>query len=176
MPTTFTATEPARMSRHAVAISRQVLIQAPPDAVFALVTAEDVLPRLLTGHGPLPGVVRTSDRSGPWDRPGSQRLVHMADGSTVREQVTRHEAPGQYAFRIWDFSHPLARRFVHDAHGTWQLQAVQGGTRVAWTYSFHAVNALAAIPLAGVGQTLWRNYMEVCLANVARLLLRPSVE
>ena len=42
------------------------------------VTAEDVLPKVLTGYGLLPAVVRTSGNTGPWDHPQSVRTVHRS--------------------------------------------------------------------------------------------------
>ena len=53
--------------------------------VFDFVAAEDVLPKVLTGYGLVPAVVRTSGNSGPWDAPGSIRTVHLAGVTTARE-------------------------------------------------------------------------------------------
>ena len=44
--------------------------------VFDFIVPEDVLPKVLTGYGLLPGVVRTSGNTGPWDSPGSPAHPH----------------------------------------------------------------------------------------------------
>lgn len=156
-----------------VAITRTAVIAAPPDEVFAFIAAEDVLPKVLTGYGPLPAVVGTSANTGPWDRPGSARLVHLADDTTAREQLTHHAAPTAFAYRVWDFGNPVVNSLATQARGEWEFEAVAGGTKVTWTYTFTARNAAAALPLSGITAVLWRGYMDVCLENTERLLV-PS--
>lgn len=161
------------MNRHEVSITREVLIPNSPEVVFSFITAEDVLPKVLTGYGPLPAVVRTSENTGPWDTPGSARLIHLADGSTVREQVTQYSRPGHFAYRVWEFGNPVVGRLATQARGEWTFAAVPGGTRVTWTYTFTARNGLTALPLSAITHTLWRGYMNVCLENSVRLLTLP---
>jgi len=76
-----------------IAATLEARIAAAALLVFDFVAAEEVLPKVLTGYGLLPAVVRTSGNTGPWDQPGSARTVHLADGSTAREQVTAYERP-----------------------------------------------------------------------------------
>src|ERR1700746_1587352 len=64
--------------------------------VFDFIVPEDVLPKVLTGYGLLPGVVRTSGNTGPWDSPGSSRTVPLADGATAREPVTAYARPRHF--------------------------------------------------------------------------------
>lgn len=158
--------------RYEVSITRSAVIPGAPDRVFAFIAAEDVLPKVLTGYGPLPAVVRTSGNTGPWDQPGSERVVHLADGSTAREQVTRYAAPADFAYRVWDFGNPVIRALASEARGEWVFRPVAGGTELAWTYTFTAHNAVASLPLSAITQWLWRGYMDVCLDNTARLLAR----
>lgn len=157
-----------------VAVTRQAVIPGTPDAVFKFIAAEDVLPKVLTGYGPLPAVVGTSGHTGPWDRPGSARVIHLADGSTVREQVTHHDGPRFFAYRVWDFGNPIVRRLADEARGEWTFVAVPGGTQATWTYTFRARNGWAALPLSGIAQLLWRGYMDVCLENAVRLMGGPE--
>lgn len=153
-----------------IAITQQALIPGTPDEVFQFIAAEDVLPRVLTGYGPLPGVLRTSGHTGPWDTPGSARLVHLADGSQVREQITHHKPPGHFAYKVWDFGNPIIRALATQAHGEWSFAPAPGGTQVNWTYTFTASNRLAALPLFAITHLLWRGYMQVCLDNTRRAM------
>lgn len=153
-----------------VAVTRQAVIPGKPEAVFRFIAAEDVLPKVLTGYGPLPAVVGTSQNTGPWDQPGSARLIHLADGSTLREQVTHHDGPRFFAYRVWEFGNPIVRRLAEEARGEWTFVAVPEGTQVTWTYTFSAKNGWAALPLSGIAQVLWRGYMDVCLDNAVRLM------
>jgi hypothetical protein len=77
----------------------EIDVAAAIEVVFDFVSAEDVLPKVLTGCGLLPPVERTSGNTGPWDRPGSSRTVHLADGNTAREEVTAYARPTYFAYR-----------------------------------------------------------------------------
>lgn len=155
-----------------VSITRTALIPGTPEKVFAFIAAEDVLPKVLTGYGPLPAVTRTSKNTGPWDKPGSARVVHLADGTSAREQVTRYSSPNDFAYRVWDFGNPVVKTLATEARGEWRFTPTGDSTQVEWTYTFVAKNAAAALPLSGITQLLWRGYMDVCLDNTAKLLAR----
>jgi hypothetical protein len=133
--------------------------------VFDFVAAEDVLPKILTGYGMVPGVASTSDVSGPWDRPGSHRIVHLSDGSTAHEGVTHYDRPSYFAYRVSDPSFAL-KHLMTEARGQFWFEPANGGTRVKWTYSFQAKNWLTKLPLTLFVKSQWKGYMDVCLANV----------
>ena len=153
-----------------IAITREVTIPKPRADVFDVIAAEDVLPKVLTGYGPLPAVVATSGNTGPWDRPGSERVVHLADGSTLREQVTAYRRPGYFSYRVWAFDNAVINKLASGGRGEWIFTDVPGGTHVRWTYAFKRRSFLAGVPLSIVVHILWRGYMDVCLANTRRLL------
>jgi hypothetical protein len=161
--------EPA-LTAPTVAVTRRAVIPGTPAEVFSFIAAESVLPKVLTGYGPLPAVVGTSEHTGPWDRPGSARRVHLADGTTVREQVTAHDGPNFFSYRVWEFGNPIVRKLADEARGEWTFKAAPGGTEVTWTYTFTAKNRWAAIPLSGITHLLWRGYMDVCLDNSVRIM------
>lgn len=167
-----TTTQQGTMRLHEVSITRQAVIAGTPEAVFNFISAEDVLPKVLTGYGPLPAVVKTSENTGPWTVAGSARLIHLADGSTVREQVTQFEPSNRFAYRVWDFGNPLIRSVATGARGEWIFSPAPGGTLVSWTYTFTAKNVVTAVPLLGITQILWRGYMDVCLENSKRLMAK----
>ncbi len=163
-------TSETAMPAHEVAITRTIIIAEKPEVIFKFIAAEDVLPKVLTGYGPLPAVLRTSENTGPWTTPGSARLIHLADKSTVREQLTHYEPSQRFAYRVWEFGNPIIRSLATEARGEWTFTNVPEGTRVTWTYTFTAKNAATALPLSGITQLLWRGYMNVCLENTVRIL------
>jgi len=167
-----TKTQEGLMRSHEVSITRQAVIPGTPQAVFEFIAAEDVLPKVLTGYGPLPAVVKTSENTGPWTVAGSARLIHLADGSTVREQVTDFEPSKRFAYRVWEFGNPIISSLATGARGEWTFAPAAGGTLVTWSYTFNAKNGLAALPLSGITQILWRGYMDVCLENSKRLMAK----
>lgn len=158
------------MRTYETSITRQAVLPGPPEAVFKFIAAEDVLPKILTGYGPLPAVVKTSENTGPWTQVGSARLIHLADATTVREQLTMYEPSKRFAYRVWEFGNPIVRTLATGARGDWVFSAAPGGTLVTWTYTFTAKNAAAALPMSGITQILWRGYMDVCLENSKRLM------
>ena len=97
------------------AATLEARIAAPLLSVFDFIVAEDVLPKVLTGYGLLPAVVRSSGNTGPWDQPGSARTVHLADGSTAREQVTAYERPVYFAYARAALSGSVATHSLPEA-------------------------------------------------------------
>lgn len=129
--------------------------------------AEDVLPKVLLGYGPLPPVVGTSANTGPWDQVGSSRTVHLRGGDTTREEVTAFDRPAHFAYRVDRFSHAL-RHLTSEGSGEWWFEEGRGSTHVRWTYAFQARSGLALPPLVAFLRILWRGYMRVALEEVRR--------
>ena len=155
-----------------IKVTRQLFVPKKPDEVFKFIAAEDVLPKVLTGYGPLPAVIKTSGNTGPWDVVGSSRVVHLADKTTVREQLTHYNYSEYFAYKIWDFGNPIVKTLATGGRGEWTFIAAEGGTQVTWTYTFVAKNGLTAIPMSGIAQILWRGYMDVCLENTLRIMTK----
>ncbi|MDT0684189.1 SRPBCC family protein [Roseicyclus sp. F158] len=152
-------------SRLDVAVTLQALIPAAQDDVFRFVSAEDVLPKILTGYGLVPGVVSTSDVSGPWDRPGVHRVVHLADGSTVDEAVTTYDRPSYFSYRVSNPSFAL-KHLMTDARGEFRFVPEGADTHLTWTYTFRAKDDIRKLPLALFVRSQWRGYMDVCMRNI----------
>ncbi len=167
-----TSTLEGTMRTHEVSITRQAVIPGTPDAVFAFIAAEDVLPKVLTGYGPLPAVIKTSENTGPWTVVGSARKIYLADNTTVREQLTHYEPSKRFAYKVWEFGNPLVRTLATGARGEWIFSAAPEGTLVTWTYTFTAKNAATALPMSAITQILWRGCMDVCLENSKRLMTK----
>ena len=134
-----------------VAVTREIFVPHPIQEVFDFVTAENVLPKILTGYGMVPGVAFTSDVSGPWDRPG----------------LTHYDRPSYFAYRVSDPSFAL-KHLMTQARGEFWFQPADGGTKVKWTYTFQAKNGLAKLPLLLFVKSQWKGYMDRCLANVIK--------
>ena len=148
-----------------VAVTREAVVSHTIEDTFDFIAAEDVLPKILTGYGLVPGVGFTSDVSGPWDQPGSHRIVHLKDGSSVAEGVTDYERPAYFAYRVSNPTFALKHLMAY-ATGQFWLNTVPGGTNVRWTYTFHAKNWLTKLPLALFVNTQWKGYMDVCMKNI----------
>lgn len=156
-----------------IAVTREVFVPRAIHDVFDFVAAEDVLPKVLTGYGLVPGVAFTSDVSGPWDRPGSHRIVHLIDGSTAAEGLIHYERPSYFAYRVSNPSFAL-KHLMTEARGQFWFRAADSGTKLRWTYTFRAKNWLTKLPLTLFVKTQWKGYMDVCLTNVVNYFAKPS--
>ncbi len=140
-------------------------VRVPVQDVFGLVTAKDVLPKILLGYGPLPGVASTSENTGPWHVPGSFRRVHLKNGSSAREEVTDYQPPSYFAYRTSNFTSVL-KYVVSQGRGQWWFTQEEQGTRVKWTYTFTARSRFTQPVLIVFVSLLWRGYMRGALREV----------
>jgi Polyketide cyclase / dehydrase and lipid transport len=156
----------------AIAVTCEAVVPHGIAGVFDFVAAQDVLPKILTGYGLVPGVASTSDISGPWDQPGSHRIVHLKDGSTLREGLTDYQRPGYFAYRVGDPSFAL-KYLMAGAAGQFWFDRVEAGTRIRWTYTFYAKNRLAKLPLSLFVKSQWKGYMDVCMTHIVEHFTDP---
>ncbi|MFX0202182.1 MAG: SRPBCC family protein [Candidatus Hodarchaeota archaeon] len=130
---------------------------------------------ILLGYGPLPAVVKTSRQSGAWDKPGSNRTVHLADGNTAFEEVTVCERPSYFAYRVSKFTNVI-RFFARDATGQWWFEEKGRKTYVKWKYTFYAYNAFTALLLFPIVQLFWNGYMRVGMKTTKQLAEQQVVQ
>lgn len=123
----------------------------------------DQLETVLRDAAFMPGVTKTTGTTGPWDKPGSTRIVHLTDGTTVRETVTSATAPDYFAYRLTEFSSPMIRMLVKEARGQWWFTDSGAGLQAKWTYTAESRNPLAALLLLPVIKILWNRYMKAAM-------------
>jgi hypothetical protein len=111
----------------------------------------------------LPGVASTTDTTGPWDVPGSTRIVHLTDKNTVRETVTAATAPDYFAYALTEFSNPAIRFLVKEARGRWWFTDDGSGTQAKWTYTAESKNFLGGLVLLPVIKIFWNRYMKAAV-------------
>jgi len=151
------------MSHVTITLTNQV--RAPVQAVFGFVTAKDVLPKILLGYGPLPGVASTSENIGPWHIPGSFRMVYLKNGSSAREELTDYQPFSYFAYRTSDFTSVL-KYVVSQGRGQWWFTPDEQATRVKWTYTFTARSRFTQPVLMVFVLLLWRGYMRGALREI----------
>jgi hypothetical protein len=122
----------------------------------------------------MPGVTRTSETTGPWDKPGSTRIVHLSDGNTVRETVTTATPPDYFAYRLTEFSNPMIRAVCKEARGQWWFTDRDSGLQAKWTYTAESRNLLGYFVLYPVIKVLWHRYMQAAM-NVTKARAEAEV-
>jgi hypothetical protein len=111
----------------------------------------------------MPGVSKTTDTTGPWDKPGSTRVVHLTDGTSCRETVTSATAPDYFAYKLTEFSNPIIRFLVKEARGQWWFTDSGTGLQAKWTYTAETKNAFGVVLVAPVIKILWNRYMKAAM-------------
>lgn len=124
------------------------------------------LETVLKDAASLPGVAKTTGTTGPWDVPGSTRIVHLTDGTTCRETVKEATAPNSFAYQLTEFSSPPVAGLVKQAGGEWRFTDEGGGTHAKWTYTAEAKHDLGIIVLTPIIKILWNHYMTAALETI----------
>lgn len=160
------------MTPRPVSVTVHAVASSPQQQTFAAVVPID-LTLIFKRLGPLPAVIGTRDQSGSWDRVGRTRRVILSDGTSASEQITAYEPPSYFEYEVGGFTNVL-RRLVSGARGYWRFTpASDGGTYIAWTYSFRPLRFRAAAVRVLVA-TLWRLYMRRALAATVREVERED--
>lgn len=161
--------EVARQGEFHIQATVSARMRADAETAFDFVTAEDVLPRILTGYGLVPGVSHTSGLSGDWQTPGTHRIVHLKGGGQVREEMSEFVPPHHFEYVVSDFTIAL-KHLVQHGVGKWVFTPVPEGVRIDWTYAFCAKGPLAAGLLNLIVRHQWVGYMRRSLENMDRIL------
>ena len=120
----------------------------------------DQLETVLPDTAGIPGVAKTTDTTGPWDVPGSNRIVHLSDGNSAREEVTAADTPDYFSYLVTEFTHPLIRRLVKEASGQWWFTDDGPGTHTKWTYAFVGKGIWAIPLLLPMVKIFWNRSMK----------------
>ncbi|MEO5921685.1 MAG: SRPBCC family protein [Pseudolysinimonas sp.] len=136
---------------------------ARPDKTFAILTPGDPV-RFYPKYGPLPAVVAVSNQTGAWDAVGQSRTLELSDGGTVVEHLTEVDAPRRFAYRLSDFT-GMFGTLVAFAEAEWDFHASVEGTRIRWTYAFHAQPKRGWV-VRLIVQLFWARYMKKVLPGM----------
>lgn len=130
---------------------------AKPDRTFAIVTTSDPA-RFYPKYGLLPAVVEVRDQTGAWDAVGQSRTLVLGDGGTLVERLKAVDAPRRFAYQLADFT-GFFGTLVAFADAEWDFDANIEGTRIRWTYTFHAQPKRGWL-VRLIVSLLWSRYMR----------------
>lgn len=119
----------------------------------------------------LPAVREVRDQPLPWGTVGQTRTVVLADGGTMREELTEVVEGRRLGYRITDVTGPM-KVLVGSLDGTWAFDPVGTGTRVTWTWVVRPASSAAELAMP-VFARLWRGYARQALDGLEDLLLEP---
>jgi len=118
--------------------------------------------------GPLPAVREVRDQDGEWGTVGQTRTIVLADGGTLREELTEVADGARFGYRISDVTGPM-KIVTASLDGAWTFAPVGTGTRVTWGWTVHpAPYSSMLMPVFG---RLWQGYAGLALERLEHLLL-----
>jgi hypothetical protein len=146
-----------------VRVTVRASVRAPQELVFETLVPID-LTSIMRGYAFLPAVVAVDGSDGSWNARGQTRTLRLADGNSLREELTEYRKPDGVRYVIDGVTGPLGA-LVHGAEGSFDFFAHDDMTTVEWTYVYLPRSPLSAPFVALVIGVLWRRYMVRALAT-----------
>lgn len=123
-------------------------------------------------HGPLPPVKRVVGQEGEWRDVGQTRTLKLADGSSMREELTQVDSPRSFGYRITEMTGALAL-LIGSVEGAFLFRpadpATDSATEVTWRWTVQPRSRLSALAMP-VFATLWKGYARKSLRALDELL------
>ena len=148
-------------------VSLAATANAPIEKAFEIIAPIDV-PSIMPGYGVLPAVVGVENQTGDWDATGQTRTIRLADNTTVREEMTRYEAPNAFGYKVSEWSGAL-QFLPREAKGEWKFSEISPAqTKIEWNYTFAPRSLWTAWLLLPIVQLMWRGAMKRALRECVR--------
>jgi hypothetical protein len=120
-------------------------------------------------YGPIPPIKAVDGPAGPWGTAGQERTVRLADGGSMREELTQVDRPHAFGYVLSDVTGPL-KPLAARVEGVWSFEPVGTGSRITWAWTVHPASALGRFAMP-VFARLWRGYARRSLARIEELLV-----
>ncbi|HEX7740297.1 MAG TPA: SRPBCC family protein [Marmoricola sp.] len=149
-------------------VSASQVVPGVPAHAFAAVLPTP-LPALFDRRfGPIQPIKEVTDQVGEWSTTGQTRTIRLADGGSMREELTEVSAPDAFGYRITDIHGPM-RPLVAEVEGRWTFAAEGGGTRVTWSWRLRPANPVGRVLMPVFGWC-WRRYAALALERVEQVV------
>ncbi|RAU93914.1 SRPBCC family protein [Mycobacterium colombiense] len=119
-------------------------------------------------YGPFPPIKEVREQTGAWDAAGQTRIVHLAGGARMREELTSVDPPRSFGYRLSEITGPMALLVDHIL-GEWVFAPAAAGTEITWRWDIRPRSALTAWALPMLGG-LWKGYARGALRHLSALL------
>ena len=121
-------------------------------------------------YGPMGPVKAVHGQTGDWATVGQTRTVVQAGGTSIREELTRVEAPDVFGYTLSEVAGPLAPLVDH-IDGEWLFRPAGTGTEVTWRWTVYPKSGLAGLAMPAFAR-LWRGFARQSLEQLSDELLR----
>ncbi|OBH56023.1 SRPBCC family protein [Mycobacterium sp. E2479] len=119
-------------------------------------------------YGPFPPISEVREQTGAWDAAGQTRVVHLAGGASMREELTSVDPPRSFGYRLSEITGPMALLVDHII-GEWIFVPAEGGTEITWRWDIRPRSALSGWTLPLLGR-MWKGYARRALRDLSALL------
>ncbi|MGI8459341.1 MAG: SRPBCC family protein [Propionibacteriaceae bacterium] len=153
------------MATPTTTVRRSRLIAAPVDSVFEAALSVPLPQLYRRRYGPMPPIVEVQDQLGAWETPGQTRVIVLADGGRMREELLSIDRPHRFRNRLTVLKGPFTS-LVATVDESWSFRPVGTGTDATWEWNLVAKSAVARLLVPLVGR-LWLGYAGVVLEQLS---------
>jgi hypothetical protein len=145
-------------------------IFASPETVFDFSTNHLNLPKVFTGYGPVPAILKAETLENEPFQAGSIRRVYNADGSVIDEKMIELSRPTQQQYQLVRGFKPPFSWLFQGAGGDWTFSPTASGTLVEWKFNFVLTSPIV-YPVASVLiHSFFVRAQQQCLINIKQLI------
>ena len=153
-----------------VVLSESRTVPVPVEHAFDVLLSTPLPDIFRHRYAAVPPITEVRDQDGEWGSVGQARTIVLADGATMREELTSLDRPRSFGYRITGISGAM-KFLVGSLDGLWTVEPVGTGVRVTWQWTVQPASRAAAVAMPVFG-LMWHGYARKALAEVESLLLR----
>ena len=121
-------------------------------------------------YAAIPPIRSVEDQAGVWGTPGQTRTIRLADGGSMREELTEVTRPARFVYRISDVTGPM-KPLVASLEGAWLFEPAGTGVRVTWSWTVQPAGRLGRLAMP-VFRRMWQGFARQGFDNIETLLVR----
>jgi hypothetical protein len=155
---------------HPYAVSSSRAVPSPVDEAYGH-TLRLPLPEMFSRrYLAIPPISRVDQLDpGPWGEVGQRRVIHLADGGSMLETLTRCDEPDAFGYDITELRGALSP-LASLIQGTYAFEKAGTGTRVTWSWLITPRGGLGATVMP-VFARMWAGYARQALEQLERSLV-----
>ncbi len=121
-------------------------------------------------YAAIPPIRAVEDQAGEWGTPGQTRTIRLADGGSMREELTEVTRPARFGYRISGVTGPM-KPLVASLDGAWLFEPAGTGVRITWTWVVRPAGRLGRLAMPVFGR-MWRGFARQGFDTIETLLVR----
>ncbi|HJQ42572.1 MAG TPA: SRPBCC family protein [Jatrophihabitantaceae bacterium] len=118
-------------------------------------------------YGPIPRV-RSTESTAEWGEVGRTRIIRLADGGSLHEELTEVTRPSAFGYVLSDIRGPM-KPLASRIDGRFTFAPDGAGTRIEWSWALHPRSVLSA-PLLPIFGRIWGRMAKRAFDRLDRIL------